>query len=152
MGLTNLSTNVDATNAICKEGGLTPLIKMLSSDNSKVQRQAARALSNLALNDDSMDQIVAEGGLPPLIKMAKSPKLEAQTGATALAPRWDQSEHSSPRRAPPCPTPRAAAKRGDARSRSLPLSLSLRRQSRRVRCATWRATTPTRSTSSSRAA
>ena len=87
MGLTNLSTNVDATNAICKEGGLTPLIKMLSSDNSKVQRQAARALSNLALNDDSMDQIVAEGGLPPLIKMAKSPKLEAQTGATALAPR-----------------------------------------------------------------
>lgn len=41
---------VEATAAICGAGGLPPLIVMLSSTNSKVQRQAARALSNLALN------------------------------------------------------------------------------------------------------
>jgi hypothetical protein len=54
-------------------GGLSPLLLLLSSINSRIQEQAAGAVRNLSVNPECKVTIVNEGGLPPLIALLRSP-------------------------------------------------------------------------------
>jgi hypothetical protein len=52
------------------DGGIDPLVRLLSSWDLKVQRAAAGALRTLAFkNDDNKRQIVGCGALPLLIQV-----------------------------------------------------------------------------------
>eukprot|EP00878_Enallax_costatus_P007491 GHUV01007846.1.p1 GENE.GHUV01007846.1~~GHUV01007846.1.p1 ORF type:complete len:543 (+),score=179.67 GHUV01007846.1:941-2569(+) len=56
-----------------REGGIAPLVRLLSSWDMKVQRAGAGALRTLAFkNDDNKRQIVEAGALPLLIQMLRS--------------------------------------------------------------------------------
>lgn len=53
-----------------REGGIAPLVRLLSSWDMKVQRAGAGALRTLAFkNDDNKRQIVDCGALPLLIQV-----------------------------------------------------------------------------------
>lgn len=53
-----------------REGGIAPLVRLLSSWDMKVQRAGAGALRTLAFkNDDNKRQIVECGALPLLIQV-----------------------------------------------------------------------------------
>ncbi len=48
---------------IASAGGIAPLITLLASPSSGVQRNAARALSNLGMNDENRVAIATAGGI-----------------------------------------------------------------------------------------
>ncbi len=81
--VTNLAhENLEIKNAVRREGGIPPLVRLLSSWDIKVQRAGAGALRTLAFkNDENKRQIVEEGALPLLIQ-ARS------LGAGALCTSW----------------------------------------------------------------
>eukprot|EP00955_Chlamydomonas_euryale_P087134 364271-Chlamydomonas_euryale.AAC.4 len=60
-------------NTVREEGGVPPLVSLLSSLDAKVQRASAGALRTLAFkNEDNKNQIVECGALPVLIRMLRS--------------------------------------------------------------------------------
>ncbi|XP_068659199.1 ARM REPEAT PROTEIN INTERACTING WITH ABF2-like [Aristolochia californica] len=71
-------TNLAHENSIIKtsvrvEGGIPPLVELLDSTDTKVQRAVAGALRTLAFkNDDNKNQIVECNALPTLILMLRS--------------------------------------------------------------------------------
>ncbi|KAF8665167.1 hypothetical protein AX16_000631 [Volvariella volvacea WC 439] len=60
---------------------LDPILFLLSSHDSEVQRAASAALGNLAVNTDNKLLIVKLGGLEPLIRQMLSPNVEVQCNA-----------------------------------------------------------------------
>ncbi|KAG6857614.1 hypothetical protein H0H87_010182 [Tephrocybe sp. NHM501043] len=57
---------------------LDPILFLLSSHDTEVQRAASAALGNLAVNTDNKLIIVKLGGLEPLIRQMLSPNVEVQ--------------------------------------------------------------------------
>ncbi|WIA37724.1 hypothetical protein OEZ86_014604 [Tetradesmus obliquus] len=72
--ITNLAhENLEIKNMVRQDGGIAPLVRLLSSWDLKVQRAGAGALRTLAFkNDDNKRQIVDCGALPLLIQMLRS--------------------------------------------------------------------------------
>ncbi|KAF8058408.1 hypothetical protein HT031_005532 [Scenedesmus sp. PABB004] len=72
--ITNLAhENLEIKNLVRRDGGIAPLVRLLSSWDLKVQRAGAGALRTLAFkNDDNKRQIVECGALPLLIQMLRS--------------------------------------------------------------------------------
>eukprot|EP00878_Enallax_costatus_P045108 GHUV01054020.1.p1 GENE.GHUV01054020.1~~GHUV01054020.1.p1 ORF type:complete len:147 (-),score=45.25 GHUV01054020.1:7-447(-) len=70
--ITNLAhENLEIKNMVRREGGIAPLVRLLSSWDMKVQRAGAGALRTLAFkNDDNKRQIVEAGALPLLIQVS----------------------------------------------------------------------------------
>ncbi|KAF5392403.1 hypothetical protein D9757_002180 [Collybiopsis confluens] len=64
---------------------LDPILFLLSSHDTEVQRAASAALGNLAVNTDNKLLIVKLGGLEPLIRQMLSPNVEVQCNATKIA-------------------------------------------------------------------
>ncbi|KAF9654285.1 ARM repeat-containing protein [Thelephora ganbajun] len=60
---------------------LDPILFLLSSHDTEVQRAASAALGNLAVNTDNKLLIVKLGGLEPLIRQMLSPNVEVQCNA-----------------------------------------------------------------------
>ncbi|KAF8845281.1 vacuolar protein 8 [Paxillus ammoniavirescens] len=60
---------------------LDPILFLLSSQDTEVQRAASAALGNLAVNTDNKLLIVKLGGLEPLIRQMLSPNVEVQCNA-----------------------------------------------------------------------
>lgn len=60
---------------------IEPILVLLQSSDTDVQRAAGAALGNLAINDDNKRLIVEMGGLGPLIKQMMSPNVEVQCNA-----------------------------------------------------------------------
>lgn len=60
---------------------LEPILVLLQSPDSEVQRAAGAALGNLAVNNDNKRLIVEMGGLGPLMKQMMSPNVEVQCNA-----------------------------------------------------------------------
>ncbi|KAF8323045.1 ARM repeat-containing protein [Clavulina sp. PMI_390] len=60
---------------------LDPILFLLSSHDTEVQRAASAALGNLAVNADNKLLIVRLGGLEPLIRQMLSPNVEVQCNA-----------------------------------------------------------------------
>ncbi len=58
-----------------------PILSLLKSTDSEVQRAACAALGNLAVNNDNKVLIVEMGGLQPLIKQMESLNTEVQCNA-----------------------------------------------------------------------
>ncbi|GMM38350.1 protein anchor [Saccharomycopsis crataegensis] len=58
-----------------------PILSLLKSTDSEVQRAACAALGNLAVNNDNKVLIVEMGGLQPLIKQMESVNTEVQCNA-----------------------------------------------------------------------
>lgn len=81
--ITNLAhENLDIKNMVRREGGIAPLVRLLSSWDMKVQRAGAGALRTLAFkNDDNKRQIVDAGALPLLVQVGcRCPLLGAASG------------------------------------------------------------------------
>jgi hypothetical protein len=72
--VTNLAhENVEVKHLVRREGGVPPLIHLLSSWDPKVQRAAAGALRTLAFKNEENKGVIVEGGaLPPLVRMLRS--------------------------------------------------------------------------------
>ncbi|KAL2900661.1 ARM REPEAT PROTEIN INTERACTING WITH ABF2 [Bienertia sinuspersici] len=72
--ITNLAhENSNIKSLVRLEGGISPLVELLESSDSKVQRAAAGALRTLAFkNDENKNQIVEYNALPTLILMLHS--------------------------------------------------------------------------------
>ncbi|EJD55252.1 vacuolar protein 8 [Auricularia subglabra TFB-10046 SS5] len=60
---------------------LEPILYLLSSHDTEVQRAASAALGNLAVNTENKVLIVKLGGLEPLIRQMLSPNVEVQCNA-----------------------------------------------------------------------
>lgn len=60
---------------------LDPILFLLSSHDTEVQRAASAALGNLAVNTENKLLIVKLGGLEPLIRQMLSPNVEVQCNA-----------------------------------------------------------------------
>ncbi|KAI6153402.1 vacuolar protein 8 [Pisolithus tinctorius] len=60
---------------------LDPILFLLSSQDTEVQRAASAALGNLAVNTENKLLIVKLGGLEPLIRQMLSPNVEVQCNA-----------------------------------------------------------------------
>ncbi|KAI0078483.1 ARM repeat-containing protein [Panus rudis PR-1116 ss-1] len=60
---------------------LDPILFLLGSHDTEVQRAASAALGNLAVNTDNKLLIVKLGGLEPLIRQMLSPNVEVQCNA-----------------------------------------------------------------------
>ena len=60
---------------------LEPIMYLLQTNDSEVQRAAAAALGNLAVTVPNKLLIVQLGGLEPLIQLMKSPNVEVQCNA-----------------------------------------------------------------------
>ncbi|CAE6424023.1 unnamed protein product [Rhizoctonia solani] len=60
---------------------LDPILFLLSSHDTEVQRAASAALGNLAVNTENKILIVKLGGLEPLIRQMLSPNVEVQCNA-----------------------------------------------------------------------
>ncbi|KAG8951230.1 Vacuolar protein 8, partial [Tulasnella sp. 408] len=60
---------------------LDPILFLLSSHDTEVQRAASAALGNLAVNTENKLLIVRLGGLEPLIRQMLSPNVEVQCNA-----------------------------------------------------------------------
>ncbi|KAG8781048.1 Vacuolar protein 8, partial [Serendipita sp. 397] len=60
---------------------LDPLLFLLSSNDTDVQRGASAALGNLAVNIENKVLIVKLGGLEPLIRRMQSPNIDVQCNA-----------------------------------------------------------------------
>ncbi|KAI5298483.1 hypothetical protein KEM56_004013, partial [Ascosphaera pollenicola] len=60
---------------------LEPILFLLQSNDTEVQRAASAALGNLAVNTENKLLIVQLGGLPPLINQMRSPNTEVQCNA-----------------------------------------------------------------------
>ncbi|QRV76454.1 vacuolar protein 8 [Ceratobasidium sp. AG-Ba] len=60
---------------------LDPILFLLSSHDTEVQRAASAALGNLAVNAENKILIVKLGGLEPLIRQMLSPNVEVQCNA-----------------------------------------------------------------------
>lgn len=60
---------------------LDPILFLLSSHDTEVQRAASAALGNLAVNPENKLLIVRLGGLEPLIRQMLSPNVEVQCNA-----------------------------------------------------------------------
>lgn len=60
---------------------LDPVLFLLSSHDTEVQRAASAALGNLAVNTENKILIVKLGGLEPLIRQMLSPNVEVQCNA-----------------------------------------------------------------------
>ena len=73
--ITNLAHENPSIKAkVRTEGGMTPLVQLLESHDSKVQRAAAGALRTLAFkNEENKNLIVDCGALPHLIFMVRDP-------------------------------------------------------------------------------
>jgi len=57
-------------NEICQAGAVTPLVKLLESDEPQVQSAATGALASLAENPTCQAMIAAQGAISPLLSMA----------------------------------------------------------------------------------
>lgn len=55
---------------ICQQGAISPLVKLLDSEESQVQQAATGALSSLAENPTCQTMIAGEGAIAPLMAMA----------------------------------------------------------------------------------
>ncbi|KAI5290424.1 Vacuolar protein 8, partial [Ascosphaera acerosa] len=60
---------------------LEPILFLLQSPDTEVQRAASAALGNLAVNNENKLLIVQLGGLPPLINQMRSENTEVQCNA-----------------------------------------------------------------------
>lgn len=60
---------------------LAPILRLLGSHDSDIQRAASIALGNLAVNDHNKRLIVEMGGLEPLVRLLSSPNLDVQSNA-----------------------------------------------------------------------
>lgn len=69
--ITNLAhENIEIKHLVRRDGGIAPLVRLLSSWDLKVQRAGAGALRTLAFkNDENKRQIVECGALPLLIQV-----------------------------------------------------------------------------------
>ena len=63
---------------IAEEGGITPLVELLKSDNIKVVRHAAGALANMSMNINNKTRIVQDGALPRFIALLRSQDEQVQ--------------------------------------------------------------------------
>lgn len=72
--ITNLAhENSDIKNKVRQEGGIPPLVDLLHSIDSKVQRAVAGSLRTLAFKNEDNKQIIVElGSLPLLIQMLRA--------------------------------------------------------------------------------
>lgn len=57
---------------IAREGGIKPLIELLSTGSVKAKDSAAGALQNLSVDDGNTVQIAKEGGIKPFIQLVLS--------------------------------------------------------------------------------
>ncbi|KNZ62236.1 vacuolar protein 8 [Puccinia sorghi] len=64
---------------------LEPIMFLLQSHDTEVQRAASAALGNLAVNTENKLLIVRLGGLEPLIRQMLSPNVEVQCNAAKIA-------------------------------------------------------------------
>lgn len=69
---------------IVQEGGLAPLVELLSSSNEGLQQQSAGALWSLSVNAENHIKIVREGSLPYLVRLLQSAnhKIQEQAAGT----------------------------------------------------------------------
>ena len=64
-------------------GAIPPLVELLSSSTTDVQREAAAALWILALSADNKALIALAGGIPPLVELLSSGNSAVQQEAAA---------------------------------------------------------------------
>jgi vacuolar protein 8 len=80
---------------------LDPILFLLSSHDTEVQRAASAALGNLAVNTENKLLIVKLGGLEPLIRQMLSPNVEVQCNAVGCV--TNLATHGAPSRHPLLP-------------------------------------------------
>nr|VWP01089.1 ATP-dependent RNA helicase VAD1 (EC (Virulence-associated DEAD box protein 1) [Ganoderma boninense] len=73
---------------------LDPILFLLTSHDTEVQRAASAALGNLAVNTDNKLLIVKLGGLEPLIRQMLSPNVEVQCNAVGCVTNLATHAHN----------------------------------------------------------
>ena len=71
-GIFALTCRSEVRVRLVKCGGLTSLVRLLSSRQKDLKRDAAGALGNIAMSPNLVSDVVNAGALPPLIDLAKS--------------------------------------------------------------------------------
>lgn len=69
LALRNLAVRAENKTEIVKQGGVPPLVALLSDSSDSCKKQAAGALSNLAVNSKNKRIIAAYGAIPPLVSI-----------------------------------------------------------------------------------
>ena len=71
-GIFALTCRTEVRARLVKCGGLAPMVRLLSSKQKDLRRDAAGALGNVAMSPQLVQDVVSAGALPPLIDLAKS--------------------------------------------------------------------------------
>jgi len=73
---------------------LEPILVLLQSTDSEIQRASSAALGNLAVNSENKKLIVSMGGLGPLMKQMMSPNVEVQCNAVGCVTNLATSDET----------------------------------------------------------
>ena len=66
-----LTCKAEISERLVREGGLTPLVRLLGSRHKDIKRDAAGAIGNIAMSSELKERVVDAGAIPPLVELAK---------------------------------------------------------------------------------